>query len=79
MTQRYPLPLTAAMLAPANTLAGLPRYHGAGVTADWSGGSPGNDIDTANANTDILVIIGADQTTTSQLSSSARATIKNNL
>jgi len=50
MTQKYPLPLTAAMLAPANTLADRPRYSGAGVAADWNGGVVGNDIDAATAN-----------------------------
>jgi hypothetical protein len=50
MTQKYPLPLTAAMLAPANTLADRPRYHGAGVATDWNGGVAGNDIDAATAN-----------------------------
>ncbi len=58
----------------------LPAYMTrANITYESISQIQNSNIDTANANTDILVIIGADQTTTSQLSSSARATIKNNL
>jgi len=47
MTQRYPLPITAAMLAPANPYIDRPRYT-SGV--DWNGGSPGNEEDVATSN-----------------------------
>jgi hypothetical protein len=60
MTQRYPLPLTAAMLAPANANFDRPRYTGVGVASDWQGGSPGNEADVA--------------TTTVSLKSAAAAT-----
>jgi hypothetical protein len=44
---RYPLPLTAAMLAKANaTHEGKPRYTSG---TDWSGGAPGNEEDVATA------------------------------
>lgn len=45
---RYPLPITAAMLTPANEHAAKPRYTTAGA-ADWHGGSSGNDVDVAEA------------------------------
>jgi hypothetical protein len=47
---RYPLPITAAMLAPANVNCDKPRYSGAGVAGDWSGGQVGNDVNAAAAN-----------------------------
>jgi hypothetical protein len=47
---RYPLPITAAMLAPANGNVTHPVYTGAGVATDWSGGVVGNDQDVATAN-----------------------------
>ena len=50
MTQRYPLPITAAMLAKANVNEAHPVYTGAGVATDWSGGVVGNDQDVATAN-----------------------------
>jgi hypothetical protein len=50
MTQSLPLPLTAAMLAPANPNFDRPRYTGAGVAGDWQGGAPGNDINAATSN-----------------------------
>jgi hypothetical protein len=50
MTQRYPLPLTAAMLAKANANEGRPVYTGAGVATDWKGGQFGNEQDQAEAN-----------------------------
>lgn len=53
---RYPLPITAAMLAPANTNAALPRYSGAGVAGDWAGGAVGNDV---NANTANVAVVNA--------------------
>jgi hypothetical protein len=50
MTQRYPLPLTAAMLARANPNEGKPRYDNpANVSADWHGGQFGDDWDQAEA------------------------------
>jgi hypothetical protein len=47
---RYPLPITAAMLAPANANMDKPRYSGAGVAGDWVGGAVGNDVNAASAN-----------------------------
>lgn len=41
---RYPLPITAAMLAPANVNADKPRYN---TPADWSMGATGNEADIA--------------------------------
>ncbi len=46
---RYPLPITAAMLALANTNAAKPTYSGAGVAGDWAGGATGNDVNAASA------------------------------
>ena len=47
MTQKLPLPLTAAMLAKANaTHEGKPRYSS---MTDWHGGDVGNDVDIAEA------------------------------
>jgi len=48
MTQRYPLPITNAMLAPANANFDKPRYTAAGA-ADWFGGQFGNEVDQAEA------------------------------
>ena len=50
MTQKLPLPLTVAMLTPANGFCARPRYTGAGVTTDWKGGQFGNEQDQAEAN-----------------------------
>ena len=47
---RYPLPITAAMLAPANVNMDKPRYSGAGVAGDWVGGVIGNAANVASAN-----------------------------
>ena len=47
MGQRYPLPITALMVHPANPNCAKPAYWGAGATADWSVGAAGNDIDIA--------------------------------
>ena len=47
---RYPLPITAAMLAPANVNCDKPRYSGAGVAGDWVGGAVGNDVNASTAN-----------------------------
>jgi hypothetical protein len=41
---RYPLPITPAMLAPANANAAKPRYD---TSADWNMGASGNDVDVA--------------------------------
>ena len=49
MTQRIPLPITAAMLTPANAHIAKPRYYGAGVASDWHGGDFGHDVDIAEA------------------------------
>jgi len=50
MTQKLPLPITNAMLAPANQHVTKPRYWGAPeVAADWHGGDFGNDVDIAEA------------------------------
>jgi hypothetical protein len=49
MTQKYPLPLTAAMLAKANVNEGRPVYTGAGAATDWTGGATGNEQDVATA------------------------------
>ena len=47
MTQKLPLPLTAAMLAKANAAhEGKPRYTS---MTDWFGGQPGNEVDQAEA------------------------------
>lgn len=48
MGQSYPLPITAAMLAPANPNVAKPSYDAAGA-ADWSMGAEGNDWDVATA------------------------------
>jgi IPT/TIG domain len=49
MTQRLPLPITNAMLLPANANFDKPRYTGAGVATDWHGGDVGHDVDIAEA------------------------------
>jgi hypothetical protein len=47
---RYPLPITSAMVTPANPHAGKPRYDSApNVAADWHGGDFGQDVDIAEA------------------------------
>ena len=47
---RYPLPITNAMLAPANQHIAKPRYDTApNVAADWHGGDVGQDVDSAEA------------------------------
>lgn len=46
---RYPLPITPAMLQPANVNIDRPRYMGAGAAADWHGGDVGHDVDIAEA------------------------------
>jgi IPT/TIG domain len=46
---RYPLPITNAMLAPANANMDKPRYSGAGVAGDWAQGAVGNDANAATA------------------------------
>ena len=48
MGQSYPLPITTAMLAPANPNVAKPRYDAAGA-ADWSVGAEGNDWDVSTA------------------------------
>lgn len=55
MTQKLPLPITAAMLATANAAnEALPRYWGPGVAGDWAGGVVGNDVNAASANVAIV-------------------------
>ena len=47
---RYPLPITPAMLLPANQHVMKPRYDSpANVAADWHGGDFGQDVDIAEA------------------------------
>ena len=47
---RYPMPITAAMLAKANPNEGKPRYDSAAnVASDWHGGQYGDDWDQAEA------------------------------
>ena len=53
---RYPLPITNAMLAPANPNVDKPRY---GTPGDWSMGVNGNDIDVATRSTPIAQASGA--------------------
>lgn len=43
------VPITNAMLAPANANIAKPRYSGTGATTDWHGGGVGNDADVAEA------------------------------
>lgn len=45
------VPITAAMLAPANQHAAKPRY---GTPADWSMGASGNDVDIATISTPVV-------------------------
>jgi hypothetical protein len=54
MTQRYPSPITPAMLQPANANHDKPRYSGAGVAGDWVGGAVGNDVNVASANVAVV-------------------------
>ena len=54
MTQRYPLPITPAMLQPANPNLDKPRYSGGGVAGDWAGGAFGNDVNAASANVAVV-------------------------
>jgi hypothetical protein len=63
MTQKYPLPITNAMLTPANINIAKPRYWGAGVASDWHGGDTGNDTDHAEA-TQAIANSGSAQITT---------------
>lgn len=53
---RYPLPITTAMLAPANVNVTKPRYD---TPADWVMGATGNDIDVATRSTPIAEPSGA--------------------
>jgi hypothetical protein len=55
---RYPLPITTAMLLPANENVTKPRYNTPG---DWSMGATGNDVDTATRS---VAIAGPDSTNT---------------
>jgi hypothetical protein len=48
---RYPQPITAAMLAPANPNVDKPRY---GTPGDWSMGAVGNDIDVSTRSVPIV-------------------------
>jgi IPT/TIG domain len=54
---RYPLPITPAMLAPANPRVDYPRYN---TPADWNMGVTGNDRDVAKATSPK---VGAEATT----------------
>jgi IPT/TIG domain len=51
---RYPLPITPAMLQPANANLDKPRYSGGGVAGDWVGGATGNDVNAASANVAVV-------------------------
>jgi hypothetical protein len=53
---RYPLPITAAMLAPANPNVDRPRY---GTPGDWAMGVIGNDIDVSSRSVPIAQASGA--------------------
>lgn len=53
---RYPLPITNAMLTPANPNFDKPR---AGTLADWSIGATGNDVDVATRSVAIASASGA--------------------
>jgi hypothetical protein len=55
MGQRFPLPITAAMLTPANPHAGKPRYD---TPADWSMGVNGNDVDVAARSEPVVTLNG---------------------
>ena len=48
------VPITAAMLAPANVNCDKPRYSGAGVAGDWVGGTVGNDVNASTANVAVV-------------------------
>jgi len=61
---RYPLPITAAMLAPANVNMDKPRYSGAGVAGDWAAGATGNDVNVATATVALANAASAVATTT---------------
>jgi len=52
---RYPLPITAAMLAPADTNGDRPRY---GTAGDWQMGAVGNDVDIATRTEAVVTEIG---------------------
>ena len=52
---RYPLPITPAMLLPANQHIAKPRYD---TGADWSGGATGNQEDVATATSAIVDATG---------------------
>jgi hypothetical protein len=47
---RVPVPITPAMLQPANPNCDKPRYSGGGVAGDWVGGQTGNDVNASTAN-----------------------------
>lgn len=55
---RYPLPITPAMLLPANPNITKPRYD---TPADWSMGATGNDVDIA---TRTVPVVGPDSAAT---------------
>jgi hypothetical protein len=53
---RYPLPITNAMLAPANQNFDKPRH---GTVGDWSVGVTGNDVDVATRSEAVASASGA--------------------
>jgi hypothetical protein len=55
---RYPLPITAAMLLPANPNVTKPRYD---TPADWSMGVIGNDVDVSSRS---VPVVGPDSSAT---------------
>jgi len=52
---RYPLPITNAMLQPADPSGDRPRY---GTAGDWSMGVAGNDVDIATRTEAVVTEIG---------------------
>ena len=52
---RYPLPITNAMLAPADPNSDRPRY---GTPGDWSMGVAGNDVDIATRSEAVVTDTG---------------------
>lgn len=55
MGQTYPLPITTAMLTPANENVAKPRA----IAADWVQGAFGDDVDTASASVAVASASGA--------------------
>lgn len=73
---RYPLPITAAMLLPANQHITKPRYDSVGAPSDWSGGAVGNQEDVATATSAITDATGVVFGPYAPKTLSARAALK---